>query len=420
MKRLLLSLFVVLLTNTLFAEDFLQIVSLENTAGGNATFVSAGVAPKRGDVSVNAVKSLFKTLFYQGVVGVEDGKPLVNQDNRLYTNSFFNSTGRYSFYIVSVSEETKPSRTDGQYRGSYRVTIRLRQLVNDLVTNKVRIPQATIDDIDETEGMTKPTIIVVPYTRPEESYASVLENDFDRRVAVSKVQNGFESRDITTVDLQAKLAAVKRRMAYEENAQVAESNDKQLLMTSGADVYVTVDLQKDINEQGARVSLILKAYETASGNVLATKDGWTNRFNTTATDVLCGYAVEDELPAFLNDICKNFSKRITQGSRVVLQIAIAGTSVSTMNDPVGPNNYSLSNVIRQWVRKNAHQGKYHLQGVVDESMIFDYIMIPPRDQDGLLMDAAQFAFLLEVYLKEEIGVDCTSRVDGNNILFTIQ
>ena len=91
----------------------------------------------------------------------------------------------------------------------------------------------------------------------------------------------------------------------------------------------------------------------------------------------------------------------------------------TMNSSVGPNNYSLSNIIRQWVRKNAYKGKYHLQGIVDETMIFDYVTIPPKDTDGLLMDAAQYAFLLESFLKEENNINCSSRIEGNTIFFTI-
>jgi len=47
------------------------------------------------------------------------------------------------------------------------------------------------------------------------------------------------------------------------------------------------------------------------------------------------------------------------------------------------------------------------------------VTMPPTDQDGFPMDAAQFAFLLESYLKETIKVDCSSRIDGNMILFTI-
>ena len=399
------------------ADDYLQLVSLLSEQDGKATFVSAGISDERKEVQTNAAKSVFYTLFYQGVAGVNDGKPLINKENKLYTNSYFNSAGKYSFYVESIEEVERPRRVEGNYRANYNVTVYIVRLINDLITNKVHVKSPTLEDIDETEALTKPTIMVVPFLKDGENYGSVLESDYDRRVAVSRVQNGFESRDITTVDFLAKLQAEKRQQNYEVNA--AESNDRNLLLSSGADVYVTVDLHKDTSPQGSRVSLIMKAYERVSGDVLASKDGWTNRFKTSATDALCGYAVEDLLPGFLDDICKNFNERFMQGSRVVLRFAIDGSSSMTMSSPVGANNYSLSNTIRQWVRRNAYKGRYHLQGIVDEGMIFDYVTIPPKDADGLLMDAAQYAFMIESFLKEENGVNCSSRIEGNTIFFTI-
>ncbi len=399
------------------AEDYLQNVALLSKEPLKATFVSTGISSEKKGVQTNAIKSVIYTLFYQGVAGINEGKPWVNKDNKLYTNSFFNSTGRYSFYVASVQEVDKPKKVGGTYRADYNVTIHTARLMKDLITNKVHEKAKTVADIDEMESMTKPTIMVVPFLREGESYGPVLEGDYDRRIAVSRVQNGFESRDITTVDFIAKLQAEKRQQNYEAN--VAESNDRNLLLSSSADVYVTVDLHKDASPQGTRVSLIMKAYERVSGDVLASKDGWTNRFQTSATDALCGYACEDMLPGFLDDICKNFTQRITQGSRVVLRFAIDSSSSMTMNTSVGANNYSLSNTIRQWVRKNAYKGKYHLQGIVDEGMIFDYVTIPPKDADGMLMDAAQYAFMIESFLKEEIGINCSSRIEGNTIFFTI-
>lgn len=344
-KKMLFSLVMFVACQIASANEYLQLVSLLSSNGGQATFVSAGISNDKKDVETNAAKSVIYTLFYQGVAGINDGKPLVNKDNKLYTNSFFNTTGRYSFYVASISEVEKPKKVAGRYRANYQVTVYINRLINDLITNKVHVKELTVDDIDETEALTKPTIMVVPYLKEGESYGSVLENDYDRRIAVSRVQNGFESRDITTVDFQAKLQAEKRQQNYEENA--AESNDRSLLLSSGADVYVTVDIKKETSTAGSRVSLIMKAYERVSGDVLASKDGWTNRFRTTATDALCGYAVQDLLPSFLDDICKNFSQRISQGSRVVLRFAIDGASTMTMNSSVGPNNYSLSNIIRQ-------------------------------------------------------------------------
>lgn len=423
-KHLIISVF---LTLALIArtEEYLDMATLVSLQGGTAIFQSTGVGEKAKDIEVNAQKSLFHQLFYKGIEGVNDGRPLVVTENKIYTNSFFNETNRYVAYVVpnTVKPIGKAVKTGDGKMTTYQMSVRLQQLINDMKRNKVYsedpIVGVDVTEVRETEGMVLPTVIVVPYKRDGESYSKILQNDYDRRIAVSSVQNGFEKRNITTVDLQGKIDAMARRAAYEQNARVAESSDQQLLMTSGADVYVTVDINKDIKREGSRVALILKAYETASGSILASLTATpVRRFSTTAVDALCKHTVDGYLQEFLDDIIKNF--RPIGGTRAVLQFAIGGSSMMTMNTPTGAHGYSLSNIIRQWVRKNSYQGKYHLQGVIDESIIFDYVTIPPKDTDGLRMDAAQFAFILEQYLKEEEGVDCSTRVDGNNIMVTIE
>ena len=401
------------------AQNYPMVVVCESADAQTAVFTSVGVADKAKDVQDNAVRSLFHTMFYLGVDGINDGKPLVSNDNQAFVQTFFST--RMPFFVGTVEEVTKPAKSSGKtFQGTYRISVVYGNLLKDLERNKLyKAPEKpmTFDNVEDEFGMVLPTIMVVPYKRDGETYSSVLESDYDRRIAVAKVQSGFESRDITTVDVEARLNAVRRNAQF--GANDADSNDKQLLMNSGADVYVVVDLHKDVNEQGARVSLIMKAYETSSGSILSSKDAITRRFATASTDQLCSYAVEDNVGAFLDDICKNFTKQASGGKRVALQFTIDGSSAASMSDRVGPDDYPLSNVIRQWVRKNAYQGKFHLQGVVDESIIFDYVMIPPKDKDGLLMDAAQFGFVIEAWLNDEIGVPCMSRVDGTTIYITI-
>lgn len=404
---------------SLAAQTYPQMVTFETSDDVAAVFTSVGIAEKSKDVAENAAKSLFYTLFYVGIDGVNDGKPLVTTDNKDYMNAFFAS--RYPFFVRANVELDKPEKNASKmFQGTCRITIVYSNLLKDLERNKVyksREPEIKYSDVEIEEALVLPTIMVVPYKRDGETYASILSDDFDRRIAVSRVQDGFESRNVTTIDVEAKLAAARRNSEF--GANDADSNDKQLLMNSGSDVYVVVDMKKDITSEGAKVSLIMKAYETASGSVLASKDAITKRFSTVSTDVLCSYAVTDNLPSFLDDICKNFSKQASTGKKVVLQFAIDASSSMSMDARVGQNNYPLSNLIHQWVRKNAHNGKYHLQGMVDASIVFDYVIIPPRDEDGLAMDAAQFGFKIEAWLNDTVGVPCACRFDGTTIYVTI-
>ena len=155
-KKMLFSLVMFVACQIASANEYLQLVSLLSSNGGQATFVSAGISNDKKDVETNAAKSVIYTLFYQGVAGINDGKPLVNKDNKLYTNSFFNTTGRYSFYVASISEVEKPKKVAGRYRANYQVTVYINRLINDLITNKVHVKELTVDDIDETEALTKP------------------------------------------------------------------------------------------------------------------------------------------------------------------------------------------------------------------------------------------------------------------------
>ena len=419
--RILLLILFVAYNVTMYAQQIgeWQMVTCVSPSDKMAVFTSVGLSEKKKELMDDAKSRLFYVLFYKGISGINDGNPLVEKENIALTRPFFDGSRAYEGYIIDISEKSDHGKKNGKYMVSYSITISMTQLYDFVKKNGL---MGDVKSFGDAQGPIMPTIIVVPYKKTGEDYRSILEKDFDRRLAVSNVQDGFRSRNVSTMDLEALIRGTERRLAYENNQSVADSNDKQLLLSSGADVYVEVDLLKDSNAQGNKVSLIMKAFESATGTILASKAAVTRRYPTASVDVLTKYAVRDELKSFLDDICSQWEKpgkAAGEGTRVVLQFAIAGSSSMSFNDQVGPHNYSLANIIRQWVRKNCHKAQYHLKGVMDESIIFDSVTMPPTDEDGLPMDAAQFAFLLEVYLKEQNGVDCSSRIEGNNIMFTI-
>lgn len=358
-------------------------------------------------------------MFYRGISGYNNNKPLIQRNNQYYVDKFLDN--RYTMFVRSsktLSEPEKLSDTK-QYKAQVEVSILIKALVKDLVFEKLMdnpLSEVTMEDTKKEIGL--PSIMVVPYKKEDESYQSILQNDFDRRMAVSKVQDGFNQLGVTTVDFEGRLNAMWRSMDF--NANTADSDEKSLLMNSDADVYVIVDIQKDISStEGSRVSLNMKAYETASGNILASRQEWTNRFRTTELDRLCVYAVEGQLKGFLDDIALNFARTIGDGTSVVLHIAKGPQSKLDLNSQVGPQKYILSSLIRRWVRANAQDGRFHLRGLVPEAMIFDDIKIPSKDADGLPMNAAQFGDNLLFYLNSEVGVPCEMKLDGKTIYITL-
>ena len=186
-----------------------------------------------------------------------------------------------------------------------------------------------------------------------------------------------------------------------------------MLLSADADVYVVVDLEKNISASGSSVSVILTAYETATDNIWATENSWTNRFNTTNITALCSYAVRDYLPSFLEQIVKNYN----EPSSIVIQFSVKNGSMVSMRDRCS-NGRRLSDLIQEWLDDNAHDGEYHVQGIVDESAVFDDVLIPKADEKGKKMNAEKFGSRLCDALYA-VGVDTEYNTEGNNVLITV-
>lgn len=401
--------------STLHAQEYLQIVSLESIHGSNATFLTTGAGKDKNSSKDNAVKSLFYTLMFQGVDGVNGGTPLVTQKNDSYTDTFFNLNARYKPYVVDNEEETKPTKTGNGYQCTMRVTIRLTQLTNDVRRNTGYSEAKKV----EKQLESKPTVIVVPFKKDGESYKQILENDYDRRVAVDEVKKGFNDCGIRTMDLMSHITGAIRRGQYEENAGAAESNDKTLLTSSNADVCVVVDFQKESTAAGNRVEMRLHAYDVATNADWGSQTGGSkNYYRTASFPTLCRYAVAGIIDPFLNQIQKYYS----EPTRVSLQVSLSGDMGSNMlmslQEPACESGDCVADFIMYWLDDNAHNGDYHLQGVVDEQVIFDYIMIPKADRKGRKMNPLKFLSQLKKALKDE-GIESVSRLEGGTIILTV-
>lgn len=383
-----------------------------------AIITASGISDKKKEVYNMALKSIFNAIFLNGIDGVENGQPLIGKEDSYYMSQFFGS--RYMLFVKDYETAGEPVRQPSKlYKGTVTAQILLGALKKDLIRNKLMEKSEEERSMKETrEQIALPTIMVVPYKRNDRnSYATILKNDFDLRIAVSTVKDGFVKLGVKTIAAEGKLEGTLRASEWE--SKNTDSNDKQLLMNSGADVYVIVDLQKDISATaGSRVSLIMTARETATGMDLASRKSWTNRFRTTDVDKLCAYAAQDVLDGFLKDISKEFARKVEHGNTVVLRVSLADNAINTMNSRINGNT-TLSAYIRNWVRKNAQGGRYHIQGAVDDNLIFDSVQIPAKDSDGLPLDCITFADNLVNYLNDS-GIDSEHRVDGNTIYLTIQ
>ena len=93
-----------------------------------------GIAAKKGDVAQSARETVFYKLFYEGVEGINDEKPLVTKPKNYYVENFFSkkNPALNRFVILEELKGAINKNTDGQYVGTYELTMNLKALVNAL------------------------------------------------------------------------------------------------------------------------------------------------------------------------------------------------------------------------------------------------------------------------------------------------
>ena len=94
-----------------------------------------------------------------------------------------------------------------------------------------------------------PKIMVIPFTKDGEDLRTILDENINSRIAITKIKEGFDSRGFTTVDFVGKLKIAKDNQVFTSDNQTDIKS--KIIEMSGCDVYVVaeVDTKKDITRK---------------------------------------------------------------------------------------------------------------------------------------------------------------------------
>jgi hypothetical protein len=264
----------------------------------------------------------------------------------------------------------------------------------------------------------QPKIMVIPYTKEGEDLRTVLENDENKRIALTKIKEGFDSRGFTTVDFVAKLKAAKDNNVFTSDNQ--SDLKTQIIQMSGADVYVQAEVIVEKGQSGNSVKLILTGYEASTGNSLSNKVGESGKFYTDDFNKLASKAVESCVEDFLSVMQIKFTDIVNNGKSVIVDISFDNGSQYKMSSEIGPDGLPLSDQIEMWMEKNAFKNNYHIQGTTDLRMIYDDVKIPLKDQTtGNNYNPNKFALELFKFFKG-LGLQPAKDVKSSTIYITIK
>jgi len=264
----------------------------------------------------------------------------------------------------------------------------------------------------------QPKIIVIPFTKEGEDIRTILEADFNRRVAVIKVKEAFDNRNFTTVDFTAKLKSAMDDQLFTSGSQTDIKT--QLVEMSGADIYVEVEVpEMIITNDGNSARIILTGYDVSTGNSLSNKVCESPKFNTSDYGGLVTRALKSCSEEFLNTMQTKFSDIVENGRSVKLNFTLAQGSKYKFSTEIQPDGLPFSDVLETWMSENSYKNNYHIQGTTDLKMFFDDVRIPLRDESGKNYNANKFALKVFQFLKTK-GMASSKDIKNGTIFITIK
>lgn len=262
----------------------------------------------------------------------------------------------------------------------------------------------------------QPTIMVVPFTKEGEDIRTVLEADVNKRAVLTSIKEAFDNRGFTTVDFLGKFRAMSNQAAFNENNQsdlIAE-----IVQNSGADIYITAEIDINKNSQGTALNIIMTGYDSSTGASLANKIGNSGRFNTTDIARLADVAIKKNMDTFLDNLQTKFNDIVANGRSIIISFNFDASSDHNMSEDFDGD--LLSDLLEMWMEDNAYKNYYHIQGTTDKTMIFDDVRIPLKDPNtGRNYNINRFASSLQKYLKS-LGLEVSRQTTGNQLYISIQ
>ena len=263
----------------------------------------------------------------------------------------------------------------------------------------------------------QPKIMVIPYVVEGEDLRTIMESDVNKRIAITKIKEAFDSKGFTTVDFAAKLKAAKDNNVFTSDNQTDVKD--QIVQMSGADVYVQAEVNEVHSTSGNSVSVVMSGYEASTGNSLANKVGESGKFYTDDFGKLASKAVESVSQEFLNTMQSKFTDIVANGKSINLDISFSQGSAKKMSTEIAPENLPLSDQIEMWMEKNAYKNNYHIQGTTDLRMIFDDVRIPLKDANGKNYNTNKFALEIFKFFKT-LNMQVDKDIKGSTIYITIK
>ena len=260
--------------------------------------------------------------------------------------------------------------------------------------------------------------MVIPFVKKGQDLRQVLESDFNLRIAVTQIRDGFDYAGYPTIDFRARVKQLSNDRAMELENQ--SSLKQEIIEQSGAEIYVEVETRVIRTTKGNSVTVVVTAYDAFSGESLVNQVANSQKFYTQNYEKLTQKAVEYVLPDLLNNTHYKFEEMLKKGRNLFLNFGLSESAIVDFDTDVDSSGAFLSEKIEQWLADKAYQKQLHIQGVTATKMIVDEFRVPIRDAaTGEEVRPTKVAIEILKFLRS-LGLDASRDVQGSKLFFSIE
>lgn len=397
---------------TASAQQYSMDAELVRLEGNTAIIRCSGTASSKKDAIEIAKKSAIYTYIYSGIDGIDGGRPLItsqlNKVDQEYVDGIF-STMRYASFInmslvtvdneVKVAKQVQVTLTLGLYHEALRRTLEKADIL------KVRA--SSLDEV--TDHIAMPTVMVVPFCQSGETYEEVFNSNKYMRMIIAKVNEGFIENGVETKDLITCLNNAETYRLLKDEGMTLEDA---ILINSGADISVKVDIISNTTSTGTEVYITMNAIEIATGNTLGSVSEKSARKQTSA-EAICGPMAKSMIKDLLDLVATRMIKKTSTGQSISLRFTIDPSSVLTMETEIN-DELPLADMLVIWVKQHAQKGRYQSPKISSRLLTYSDVFIDNSVEDGVQMDVTDFARELYIYLKS-LDLTISRTVNGNSV-----
>lgn len=397
---------------TASAQQYSMDAELVRLEGNTAIIRCSGTASSKKDAIEMAKKSAIYTYIYSGIDGIDGGRPLItsqlNKVDQEYVDGIFNTMRYASFinmslvtvdYEVKVAKQMQVTLTLGLYHEALRRTLEK--------ANILKVNPSSLDEV--TDHIAMPTVMVVPFCQADETYEEVFNSNKYMRMIIAKVNEGFIENGVETKDL---ITCLNNAETYRLLKGEGMTLEDAILINSGADISVKVDISSNTTSAGTEVYITMNAIEIATGNTLGSVSEKSARKQTSA-EAICGPMAKSMIKDLLDLVATRMVKKTSTGQSISLRFTIDPSSVLTMETEIN-DELPLADMLVIWVKQHAQKGRYQSPKISSRLLTYSDVFIDNSVEDGVQMDVTDFARELYIYLKS-LDLTISRTVNGNSV-----